>query len=161
MRRDIDIEEKIVLCQEYIKLWAKFYNFFGEGLATRKITGKGEAQFFDVMTVIARKQFHITYFLAGDFDHGDLLQEVLSEAISLTNIKGMTDAQFSKFQHNWHVVFIGMNKCLGRLMDRRPIPKPGKEKKTRAPKAEPKPEAAPPEQKPAATSQAPPRPPAS
>jgi hypothetical protein len=117
------IEEKITLCEEYTQLWAKFFNFFADGFEDRKITGEGEAEFFRIMTELSRKQFRVTYFLGDDFKVGDQIIGVINSAVSLSNLQGLTEAQLGKFQHDWHVVFIGLNKSLGRLLEKRPAPK--------------------------------------
>ena len=86
------------------------------------------------MTVLGRKQFRLLYLTEGDLSQGDAsIIEILSDGISLTNIQSMSEAQFAKFQHDWHIIFIALNKCLGRLMARRPEPKPEKKSKKGAP----------------------------
>jgi hypothetical protein len=119
----IPLEEKISLCQNYAKEWAEFFGYFGDGFEGRKITAEGEAQFFRCMTDLARKQFRMEYFLGDDLQVGDKISGILGEAVSLMNIHGMSEAQFAQFQLKWHVVYIAINKCLGRLIARRPVEK--------------------------------------
>ena len=116
----ITLDEKIVYCEETVELWAKFFDFFGDNFEDRKITADAEAEFFRAMTELARREYRFSYFMAEDFDGGQHILEILSEAVSLSNIYEMSEAQASKYHHAWHVVFIAMNKCLGRLMLRRP-----------------------------------------
>jgi len=123
--RSPSLEERIALCEEFTQLWAKFFNFFGDGFEGRKVTGEAEADFFRVMTDLARKQFRMAYFLGADLKSLDQITAILRTAVSLSNIQAMTESQFSKFQHDWHVLFIALNKCLGRLIAKRPPPKGG------------------------------------
>ena len=121
----IGIEEKIALAQDYTRLWAQFFNFFGDGFEGRKITEEGEAQFFRTMTELARKEFRLTLFAGNTFKAGPAILGILSQAVSLTHIHEMSESQFAKFQYDWHVIFIALNKCLGRLLQQRPEPKEG------------------------------------
>lgn len=122
----ITIEEKIALAQEYTRLWAQFFNYFGDGFEGRKITEEAEAQFFRTMTELARKEFRLSFYAGEKFKSAPAILGLLSQAVSLTNIHQMSESQFAKFQYDWHVIFIALNKCLGRLIQARPEPKDGK-----------------------------------
>lgn len=124
--KPIRLEEKIAVCQEYTQLWASYFNFFGDGFEGRKVTGEAEAQFFRIMTDLARKQFRLVHYIGDDLKNPEAILSILYTSVSLSNLQGMNEAQFSKFQHEWHIVFIALNKCLGRLMEKIPVPKPGK-----------------------------------
>jgi len=133
------LEEKIAICEDYTQQWGKFFNFFGDGFEGRKVTGETEAEFFRVMTDLARKEFRLIYFMEADFKSGDQITEILRSAVSLSNIQGMSEAQFSKFQYEWHVVFIALNKCLGRLIQQRPVPKAARAVAAKQPQSGPPP----------------------
>lgn len=148
-KRKLDLDGKIALCQDYTQTWAKFFNFFGDGFEGRRVTADGETQFFRIMTDLARREYRLTYFLQDDFKMGKDILDVLSDAISLAHIQEMSEAQFSKYQLQWHVIFIALNKALGRLIERQPLPKETKKKPAKAAKAK-----AP--QKPAKAAKAPP-----
>lgn len=128
------LEKRISACQDFTQLWAKFFNFFADNFEGRKITGDDEAQFFRVMTELARKTFPIAFTIGSDFPKTSEILGILSEAVSLTNLNAMSEAEFSKFQHRWHVVYIRLNKCLGRLVEQRPMPK-SKKGEVKKPKA--------------------------
>ena len=117
------LEAKIALCQEFAQMWAEFFGFFADHFESRKISGDDESRFFKAMTTIARKTFRCSYLIGEGFPKSDGILKILSEAVSLTNLNNMSDAQFGKFQHSWHVVYIRLNKCLGRLIEQRPMPK--------------------------------------
>jgi hypothetical protein len=124
--KSIVLEEKIALCEDYTRQWGQFFNFFGDGLEGREVTREHEAQFFRLMTELARKQFALCYHLADELKGAEQIIAIVNSAVSMDNLQRMTEAQFSKFQHEWHVVFIALNKCLGRLLQKRPVPKPAK-----------------------------------
>jgi hypothetical protein len=116
-----EVDKKIKLCQEYTQMWAHFFNFFADGFESRKITPEAEAQFFQVMTDLARKQYRLRYFLQDDCPNDEKILNILGDGVSLANIHEMTEAQFNKMQHTWHVIFIALNKSLGRLMQKRAL----------------------------------------
>ena len=41
----VTIDEKIAIAEEYTRLWAQFFNFFGDGFEGRKITPEGRSSF--------------------------------------------------------------------------------------------------------------------
>jgi hypothetical protein len=100
-------------------LWHQFFDFFADGFHHRKITGESEGQFFRIMTELARGQYRLRFFLKDNCPGDDKMLQILSESVSLTTINEMSEAQFNKLQHSWHVVFIGLNKALGRLIQHR------------------------------------------
>jgi len=117
------IEKRITLCQEFTQLWAEFFGFFSDNFEGRKITGEDEARFFRIMTTIARKMFYCAYTIQSGFPKSEDVLALLGETVSLTNLHNMSDAQFGKIQHQWHIIYIRLNKCLGRLVEQRPVPK--------------------------------------
>ncbi len=117
----IPLEKKIALCQEYTQLWAKIFACFSDGFENRRITAEDEAQFFKLVTEAARREFRITYTLGKDFDLGDDILEFLGQAVSLSALHELGETDFNRLQHDWHVIFIALNKFLGRLLDQRPV----------------------------------------
>jgi len=113
------VDSKIALCQEYTQLWQEFFDFFADRLHDKKITAEEEAMFFKCMTDLARKQYRLRYFLGDICPSDEAILKIVSGAVSLTTIYEMTEAQFSKLQHSWHVIFIALNKSLGRLLQQR------------------------------------------
>jgi hypothetical protein len=118
-----DIEMQMGLCEGYIELWSKIYALSGDDLPERKITGKDEAEFFDLVSNLSKRQFRIGYFLSDEMDDPDTIIDVLNRAVSLTHLQAMSEAELGKFQHDWHAVYIALNKALGRLMEKRPVSK--------------------------------------
>lgn len=111
-----DLEFKIKLLQEYTQKWANFFNFFADGFANTKITGEMESQFFNITTALARAQYRLRFFLGSYCPGDDKFLSILSDAVSLSAISEMSEAQFGRLQHSWHVVFIALNKSLGHFI---------------------------------------------
>jgi hypothetical protein len=119
----LSIENRISVCRDYTKLWAEFFKFFAEGLQDKKITEKDEAAFDKIVSLVALNHFKFTELVGDKFKDPDGILEVLTNAASLSNLKIMSEAQFSKLQVDWHTLFIEMNKCCGKLNAELPVDK--------------------------------------
>ncbi|MEN6625872.1 MAG: TM2 domain-containing protein [Candidatus Sumerlaeia bacterium] len=112
----IKLDNRIVVCREYINLWMQFFRFFAEDLSEKEITPAEEKQFFQVMSQLARKQFMFVELMADKFDRGNDIMNVLTMAVSLAHIQLMQENTRSKLELDWHGLFLDMNKTLGRLL---------------------------------------------
>jgi hypothetical protein len=117
------LQDRIDLCKGYTKLWSDFFKTFSEGLEHKKIIRNEEVIFGQMVSLLAFKHYEFTEMMEKYLPDPDGILEVLSEAVSLQHLKELSEAQFSKFQVNWHSQFIAMNKCLGRLIIELPTEK--------------------------------------
>lgn len=115
------IEERIAFVQEYIKLWRQFFDTFSEGFEGRKIFKKDEEDFARILYSLAHHHYRFTATTQGVMGGTDAIIKILCESISLSHLKGLSEAQLSKVQLDWHTIFIDMNKALGRLISQRPL----------------------------------------
>ena len=114
------LENRIVVCREFIKLWMEFFRFFAEDLTKKEITPQEEKGFFQIMTQLARKQFLFVEVMANVFDRGNDIMKVLDMAVSLAHIQNMQENTRAKLELDWHALFLDMNKALGRLLRQLP-----------------------------------------
>jgi hypothetical protein len=119
----LTIENRIKVCRQYTTLWADFFKFFAENLEDKKITDKDEAQFEKIVSILALNHFKFTELMGDRLKDPEGILEVLTETVSLAQLKATSEAQFSKLQVEWHTLFIEMNKCLGKLKSELPINK--------------------------------------
>jgi hypothetical protein len=119
----LTIENRISVCRDYTKLWAEFFKFFAEGLHDKKVTEKDEAGFDKIVSLVALNHFKFVELMGDRFKDPEGILEVLTNSVSLSHLKSMSEAQFSKLQVDWHTLFIEMNKCLGKLNAELPIDK--------------------------------------
>lgn len=110
------IENKINVCRDYTQIWSDFFNLFADGLHERKISDEEEQRFQKLLTALAYNHYKFAELTEGKFKDADGIVDVLSACASLQHLKGLSEAQFSKLQVEWHTLFIEMNKCLGRLL---------------------------------------------
>lgn len=146
------LEERIAFVQEYIKLWRQFFEMFADGFEGRKITKKDEEEFARILNSLAHHHYRFAYTVGNEMSGVDSILKILCETTSLSHLKGLSEAQLSKIQIDWHEIFINMNKALGRLIARRPL--------TPEEQAMAKRGAPPPGESPAAPPEAPPETPA-
>lgn len=116
----MSIENKVNICKEYTHLWSEFFNMFADGLHDRKITEEEEMRFQKYLTALSFNHFKFAELMADKFKDSEDIIDVLSSSVSLSHLKGLSEAQFSKLQIDWHTMFIEMNKCMGRLLNELP-----------------------------------------
>ena len=114
------IEHKMEVCREYSRIWAEFFQYFAEGFADKKIYQKDEENFQQLIKTLAMNHYKFSVSVKEHFKGADAILEVLSEAVSLQNLKSMSEAQFSKIQVSWHTLFIEMNKAMGKFLTKLP-----------------------------------------
>jgi hypothetical protein len=115
------LEQRIAFVQEYIKLWRQFFEMFAEGFEGRKILKRDEEEFARVLNSLAHHHYRFTTMAHPEMSNTDGILKVLCEVTSLSHLKGISEAQVSKIQIDWHSIFIDMNKALGRLLAQRPL----------------------------------------
>ena len=154
MREDkiADIERRIGICQEYAATWEEFFKCFGTGdIRERRIFEQDEVRFQKIVVELAHQQFRFSSFMGDKFGDGEKIIDVLERAESLAAIREMPEANFSKFEIDWHQVFISMHRAVGRLMHELPPEEPeeeeeedakGKKKRKKKRKSKPPPKKA-------------------
>lgn len=115
-------ENRLSICREYTRLWQEYFKFFADGFEDKQIFEKDEQAFFQLMSVLALNHYRFVEMAGDYFSRGDAILEVLSETPSLSAIKQMSEAQFSKLLIDWHTIFIAMNKAIGKLIMNMPAP---------------------------------------
>ena len=110
-------EYRIRVVKEYSRLWSDFFRTFADGLEERKIYESDEQSFFQIVSLLAMNHYRFQQMAGDFFPESDKILDVLSEAVNLSYLKALSEAQFSKFEVDWHSLFIRMNKCLGKLLN--------------------------------------------
>lgn len=125
------VDNRLAICKEYTRLWLEFFKFFADGFEDKKIYEKDEQAFFQLMNVLALNHYRFVEMAGEYFKEADGILKVLTETVSLGQIKQMSEAQFSKLLVDWHTLFISMNKAIGKLTLKLPSEK-GKPAQTAA-----------------------------
>ena len=110
------IENRIAVVKEYAELWQRFFTYFSDSLAEKQITGDEEHEFNQIVSILALNQFKFAEVTRDYFKDSPQIIAVLQECVSLGHLKSLPEANFAKLQVDWHALFIGMNKTLGKLL---------------------------------------------
>jgi len=123
MKQLTSLDNRLSVVTEYKNIWQEYFRFFADGFEDRKIQEKDEQAFFHIMNVLATNHFRFVEMAGEYFKDGGQILDILTETVSLSVLKQMSEAQFSKLCIDWHTVFINMNKAIGKLSMLRPQPK--------------------------------------
>lgn len=116
----IRIENRISVCQDYIQLWSKFFQFFADDIHLQTIKPEEEKGLFQAITSLARQHFLFCELMGDTFERGNEILDVLTASVSLSQIKAMDEGTFSKLELDWHSLLLDMNRALGRLLRQMP-----------------------------------------
>lgn len=111
-----DPEYRLQVIQEYLRLWAELFQFLDDEIREKKITPDDEKRFFQQVTILASRHLQLMEVAGEDMKKPEDMINILNESVSLSYIKTMPDAHFSKMQVDWHELFLELNKCLGKLI---------------------------------------------
>lgn len=115
-----DIQYRIDVCQEFIKLWEQFFSI-QQGVGDEDyLTDQEELTFLELKGKIARNRYKLTQSLGRDFSGGNKILAVLNNAPDFEALREMTHVQRNRLETDWHQIFINLNKCLGILQSRVP-----------------------------------------
>ena len=109
-------ENRISKCREFIQLWMNFFRFFADDLEHKEITAQEEKEFFSIQGKLARRHFMFVELMADKFERGNDVLNVLTLAVSLSNIQQMEENTRGKLELDWHSLLLDMNKTLGRIV---------------------------------------------
>ncbi|MBX3730107.1 MAG: hypothetical protein KF858_13065 [Candidatus Sumerlaeia bacterium] len=111
---------RIAVVRDYAALWQQFFTFFAEELTEKTITADEEAEFANIVSLLAVNHYKFQELTRGYFDDAGKVIGVLEEAVSLEQMQLLPPATFSKMQLDWHTLFIGMHKTLGKMISELP-----------------------------------------
>jgi hypothetical protein len=109
---------RIAVCREYAQLWQAFFQFFSDDLTEVQITEQMEKEFEGLIGILALNNYKFQE-LCGEYmkDPGEVVK-ILAEVGSISSVKALPEATFSKLQVAWHTAFIDMNRALGKMIAR-------------------------------------------
>lgn len=114
------LPNRIAVVRDYAALWQQFFAFFADDLTDRAITADEEQEFANLVSLLALNHFKFQELSRGYFDAAPQVVAVLEEAVSLDHLQHLPPASFSKLQLEWHTLFIGMHKTLGKMLSELP-----------------------------------------
>lgn len=116
----LTIENRIAVVREYAALWQQYFTYFSDDLTEKNITQEEEHDFGNLVSILALNHFKFQELSIDYFKEAPKVLDVLVETVSLGHMKAQGEATFGKIQIEWHTLFIGMNKALGKLLSQLP-----------------------------------------
>ena len=117
--RDKVLQRRIGNLQELIELWGNFREMIDAVKKGASFDDENNREFLNVKSSIARKfQAVADGFEKRTFPE-DEITDVLSQVVSLEQVKKMSSFTGDQFENTWHRVYIAMNKILGHLENER------------------------------------------
>lgn len=110
------IANRIKVCREYAELWQAYFQFFAELEEDAQITEEMEAEFENVMNILALNHYKFQELCGAYMKDAEAVVKTLSETVSLEVMRTMPEATRSKLLVEWHRTFIDMNKALGKML---------------------------------------------
>ena len=106
---------RVQVAKSYIALWQQYFSYFSDSLREKAITPEEEEEFGAIVSQLAFEHFKFSEMAGEWFKDDKKVLDVLQETVSLEEIKLMPDATFGKIQIEWHTLFLGMYKALGKM----------------------------------------------
>jgi len=128
-----DLEKAIQFLRSYTKLWADLFQFFSDKIEEGSVNAQQEEEFFKIITILSTRHFELTNRAADDLKDSENIVKFLGTLVSLQHLQTVSEVEFSSTQVRWHEIFIGLNKALGKLVQKLPAPAETKPAATQAP----------------------------
>ncbi len=117
--RDRTLERRMVEMRELIDLWGRFHEMMVAVVKGAGFTDEHDREFLNVKSAIARKFQAISDKFEKRMFPEEEVTEVLSQAVSLEQVKKMSSFTTGQFENTWHRVHIAFNRVLGHLESER------------------------------------------
>ncbi len=113
----LELTNRIAVVRDYAALWQQFFTFFADdNLEERVFTEQEEEEFASIVSLLSLNHYKFQELSRDYFKDPEGILDVLGESVSLAHIRELPAATLGKLQVEWHTLFIGMNKALGRLI---------------------------------------------
>lgn len=113
------LESKIKQVNEFVDLWASFYELYQRATKQDAFSEEEEKSFLELKSNLARKYQALMDALAIKPTAEDRTFDVISQIMSLKSISLLSPLQLEKLENDWHNSYITLNKILGSLENRK------------------------------------------
>ncbi|MDD5745943.1 MAG: hypothetical protein PHO30_01630 [Candidatus Omnitrophica bacterium] len=112
---DKALENRIKKVNEFIQLWASFYEKYKHANNQQVFTEEDEKSFLELKSSLARKYQGLMDSLGLKPTAEDRTFDVISQVMSLKSIAMLSPLQMEKLENDWHHSYITLNKVMGSL----------------------------------------------
>jgi hypothetical protein len=116
---DKTLERNVVLTQQFLDLWIRFYDMVVAGRRVEEIQTEQETSFLAIKSELARRHKVLETALGLDYNLDANTMNIVGQAISLDSLRSHSDVAMKKMENEWHRAYISINETLGVLQNRR------------------------------------------
>jgi len=116
---DKSLERKVVLTQQFLDLWIRFFDMVVAGRRAEEVVPEQETSFLAVKSELARRHKVLETALGMDYNLDASTMNIVGQAISLDSLRSSSDVAMKKMENEWHRAYISINETLGVLQNRR------------------------------------------
>ena len=116
---DKHLERNVVLTQQFLDLWIRFYDMVVAGRRVEDIQPEHETSFLANKSELARRHKVLETSLGLDYNLDSNTMNIVGQAISLDSLRSTSDIAMKKMENEWHRAYISINETLGVLENRR------------------------------------------
>jgi len=116
---DKNLERNIVLTQQFLDLWIRFFDMVVAGRRAEAVVPEQETSFLAVKSELARRHKVLETSLGIDYNLDANTMNIVGQAISLDSLRSSSEVAIKKMENEWHRAYISINETLGVLQNRR------------------------------------------
>lgn len=110
------VEYRLAHLEKFSFAWAEFFHFFSE--TQDDVDLNLEEEFAEASRQLASQLYPLSELGKGAFDDADKIYKMLRSTPSLEHFKNIGEAEFDKYQVQWHEIYLNLNKARGKLLHR-------------------------------------------
>ncbi|MGC9329469.1 MAG: hypothetical protein ACP5I1_17675 [Candidatus Hinthialibacter sp.] len=119
-----EIEYRIKIIKEFLKLWERYDELFRQAYLDKKATPEEEEEFFKIKAQLARRHQYLLEYLEEEYDRAEPITPYLSDTVTLHGMLNIHFDFYKKLRLQWHATFLRLNEALGYLMTHLELEKP-------------------------------------
>jgi len=116
---DKNLEGRIKQLNEFVELWASFYELYKRAVNQQTFTEEEEKNFLELKSSLARRYQGLMDALGIKPTAEDRTFDVIAQVMSLKSIGTLSPLQLEKMENDWHNSYITLNKIMGTLENRK------------------------------------------
>jgi hypothetical protein len=113
------LESRIKQVNDFIQLWASFYELYKRASSQQTFIDEEEKNFLELKSSLARKYQGLTDSLGIKPTAEDRTFDVIAQVMSLKSITTLSPLQMEKLENDWHHSYITLNKIMGSLENKK------------------------------------------
>ncbi len=111
-----EIEYRIKVIKEFLKLWERYDELFRHAYRDKDASATEEEEFFKLKAQLARRHQYLMEYLEKEYVKAEPVTPYLSDTVTLRGMINIHFDFYKKLRMQWHATFLRLNEALGYLM---------------------------------------------